>query len=428
MGLESAVSLPCGRHHVTVRLPRGASGRVTVLGSRPLDPLSDPAAALAGALEGPIAAPSLARLARGRRSACVVISDITRPVPNRVLLPPILQTLESAGIPAGAITLLVATGMHRPNEGAELLELVGPEIAGRYRIVNHDCRDRSTMRRVATIEGTPVEIDSRFLDAELKVVTGLIEPHGFAGFSGGGKSVLPGLASFETMAFLHSYALLERPGVAIGRVEGNPFRDHIDHVCGAVGVDFAVNVLLDRERHIAGLFAGDVREAFRVGCRRAGEHQFLTATRPADLVVTCGGGYPLDQTFYQATKGLLAAQELVRPGGTMLLVAGCAEGLGGAEFCEVLRRSGTAAGFRARYADPDHFTIDQWGAQAFFRTLEHAGTVLVYAPGLRREDVEPLGVTWVEEPEAAVAQALEICETAYVVPEGPYVSARRTDA
>jgi nickel-dependent lactate racemase len=236
--------------------------------------------------------------------------------------------------------------------------------------------------------------------------------------------VLPGLASFETMTFLHSYALLDRPEVALGRVEGNPFRQHIDEVCRAAGADFLVNALLDRERRITGLFAGDVREAFLAGCARAAQNQVLSLDRRADLVVTTGGGHPLDQTLYQASKALLTARDMVRPGGTVLLVAGCGEGLGGKEFCEVVRRSGSPAGFRERYGNPDNFVIDQWGAQAFFRTLEQTGPVLLYAPCLCRDEVESFGLTWVEDLDTTLAQALQTHEIAYVVPEGPYLSAR----
>lgn len=417
------VTLPCGREALPVRLP-DEGHRVTVLESRTPKPLTDPAGVLRRALEAPVGTPPLAELAAGRRSACVVVSDITRPVPNRVLLPEILGTLETAGIPRDAITLLIATGMHRPNEGPELVELLGGETARTYRVINHDCGDRAAVRRVATIDGVPVEINRHYLDAELKILTGLIEPHAFAGFSGGGKSVLPGLASRETVTFMHSYALLARPEVALGRVEGNPFRQHVDTVCRAAGADFLVNVLIDRNRRITGIFAGGVREAFRAGCAEAAEQQLLPLERRADLVITTGGGYPLDQTLYQAIKGLVAAREMVRPGGTVLLVAGCEEGFGGTGFAEILRASGSPEGFRRRHGDPARFAMDQWGAQAFFQTLEHAGPVLLYAPGLRREEVEAVGLVKVDDLGAAVAEALAADDAIYVVPEGPYVTAR----
>ncbi|MHB8765548.1 MAG: lactate racemase domain-containing protein, partial [Deferrisomatales bacterium] len=349
---------------------------------------------------------------------------ITRPVPNPVLLPPLLGVLEAAGIPRAAITLLVATGMHRPNEGAELDELLGPELPRRYRVVNHDCHDPAGLGRVTELEGHPVEINRRYLEADLKVLTGLIEPHAYAGFSGGAKSIAPGLASFATMKFLHSYALLARPEVELGRVEGNPFREHLDRVRAAAGADFLVNAVIDGQRRIVGLFAGHPCQAFRAGCDLAARHQIAVLDRLADLVVTTGGGHPLDRSLYQASKGLVTACTMVRPGGTVVLVADCTEGLGSGGFAEVLRTARTPAGFRALYSDPARFTVDQWAAQAFFRALEHAGRVLLCSPGLSREESAAVGLEGLDDLDRAVAHTLAGGGTVVVAPEGPYVSAR----
>lgn len=416
------VDLPCGREKVRLRLSEGARARAAVVETLPFPPLPDPEGAVAEALRAPLGAEPLERLARGRRSACVVVSDGTRPVPNRVVLPPLLRALEAAGLPREAVTLLVATGMHRPATAAEVAELLGPDVAGGYRVVSHDCRDRAALRRVDSVEGTPIEVNRTYLDADLKILTGLIEPHSFAGFSGGGKSVVPGLASFETMAFLHSYAMVERLEGALGRVRGNPFRAHVHRACRLAGVDFIVNVLVDRDRRIGCVVAGDVEEAFLAGCEAAGRHQTVRVERPADLVLTTGGGAPLDRSFYQANKGLVAARGFLRPGGTLALVAGCEEGLGAPGFVEVVRRSGSAAGFRERYGRPEHFTADQWAAQAVFQTLEHAGRTLVYAPGLSRQELAFLGIEKVEDPSALEAEIEASEGRVCLVPEGPYVS------
>lgn len=415
--------LPCGRERRVLRVPEAAAGRVRVLAAAPVEPLADPSAALAALLEDPIGTPALAALAAGRRSACVVVSDRTRPVPNPVLLPPLLGVLEAAGVPREAVTLLVATGMHPPTRGADLEALLGPDLVRRYRVVNHDCRDSGALGRVATIEGHPIEINRRYLEADLKVLTGLIEPHAYAGFSGGAKAIAPGLASFRTVEFLHSYALLARPGVALGRVEGNPFREHLDRVCAAAGADFLVNAVIDRGRRVAGWFAGHPRAAFLAGCDLAARHRIVPIDRPADLVVTTGGGHPLDQSLYQASKGLVTARTMVRPGGVVLLVAGCAEGLGGVGFGRVLREAGSPAGFRARYADPARFAEDQWAAQAYFRTLEHASKVLLCSPGLGREEAAAVGLELVDDLDRTVADLLTGGKTALLAPDGPYVSA-----
>jgi nickel-dependent lactate racemase len=420
------ISLPYGRGSLPLRIPEAFESRVTVLESRPARPLRDPGAELEEALRNPVAFAPLANLAVGKHSACIVVSDITRPVPNAVLLPPVLRVLESAGIARHGITLLIATGMHRPTEGAELVELLGEEIAGSYRVVNHDCRDSAELRQVDVLSGTPIEINRHYLDADLKILTGLIEPHAFAGFSGGGKSVLPGIASFGSMAYMHSYALLDQPGVACGSVAGNPFREDVDRICRAAGADFLVNTTIDAARRITGWFVGDVREAFRRGCDVAAEHQVLPIEVPADLVITTGGGYPLDQTFHQACKGLVSAREMVRAGGTLALAAECTEGLGGAAFCEVVRTSGSAAGFRKHYADPSRFAQDQWTAQAFFQTLEHTGRVALHAPSLPANEVLAFGLEPVADLDGLLETSLREGERVYVVPEGPYVTGYRS--
>ncbi|HSH69954.1 MAG TPA: nickel-dependent lactate racemase [Deferrisomatales bacterium] len=415
------VDLPCGHDAVPLHWDSRTFPHVQVLETVSAPPLPDLGGAVAGALCNPIGSAPLAELARGRRSACVVVSDATRPVPNREILPPLLDTLEAAGVPRHAVTLLIATGMHRASTPEERVEMLGRSVTERYRVVDHDCRDRAELRRVALIDGVPVEINRRYCAAELHILTGMIEPHGFAGYSGGGKSLLPGLASFETMTHMHSFAMVEHPGVDVARLDGNPFRDHIDTVSRAVGVEFIVNVSLDREHRATGVFAGDVREAHRAGCRVVEGHAAVRVDEPADLVVTSGGGHPADATLYQATKGLFAARNLVKPGGTILFVAGCEEGLGSASFGNLVRSVGTPEAFRARYRDPARFVIDQWAVQAYFQVQERTGRILFHSPHLARGVVEPFGLLPVDDPSAELARLLSSHPRAYVVPEGPHL-------
>ena len=178
-------------------------------------------------MASPLGVASLDQLAAKSRTACVVISDITRPAPNKLLLPPILDTLRVAGLGREDICILVATGMHGPTQGEALTELVGPEIAAGYDIVNHDCRADAELHEIMRIEGWPIRVNRRYLEADLKILTGLIEPHPFAGYSGGGKSVLPGIASFDSMRFMHSFALVDDPRVAAANLEDNPFQDYV---------------------------------------------------------------------------------------------------------------------------------------------------------------------------------------------------------
>jgi nickel-dependent lactate racemase len=360
-------------------------------------------------------------LARGKKSACVVVSDITRPVPNRLILPPLLAAIERAGVPRREVTILIATGMHRPNTGDELEELLGREVAAGWRVVNHDCRDSAALEVVDTIQGAPMAINRLYLKAELKIVTGLIEPHPFAGFSGGAKSILPGLAGLASMKHMHSFAMVDDPRLASARLEGNPFQEQVQRVGRRAGLDFLLNVVIDRERRPVGVFAGSFPAAFDQGCALAARQTVIKVERPFDLVVTSGGGHPLDATLYQASKGLMAARTIARPGGAVLWVAGCAEGLGGEEYCRMVSGCASLAGFRAVYGDPDNFAVDQWGAQVYFQCLEHLGRVLLYSPGLGASQARSFGLEWVDELPAAWERLLASHRRVAVMPEGPYL-------
>jgi nickel-dependent lactate racemase len=417
------IKIPHHKEFITLELPPATADKTRVIsGPGHNAPAIGPAEILA-ALQEPIGTATLAVLAQGKRSACIVISDITRPVPNKLLLPPLLNTLEAAGIDRENICILIATGMHRPNEGEELIELVGAEIAANYQIINHDCHDRDNLRQILTIDGANIEVNGHYLDAELKILTGLIEPHPFAGFSGGGKSILPGISSFNTMRFMHSFALVDHPQVETARIQGNPFRQHINSVCSAAGVDFIVNVILDHNKQPTAVFAGDQIDAFEAGCATAAQNAVVKIGEPADLVITSGGGYPLDATFYQSTKGLIAAGQILRPGGTILLIAGCSEGLGSQSYRDIIDSAkGSPAEFRRIYSDPDNFIIDQWGAQVYFQTLEKADRILLYAPGLTQDQLTPFGVELIADLDATLSQLCAESEQIYIVPEGPYVA------
>lgn len=387
----------------------------------PLAPLPDPAAAVRYALAHPIESPPLGQLARGHSSACIVISDVTRPVPNQVILPPLLETLEAAGIAREAITILIATGMHRPNLGEELAQMVGRDIMANYRIVNHFCRDPENYRRIDVIDGAPIEVNRHYLDAGLRILTGLIEPHFYAGFSGGRKAILPGISSFETMKFMHSYRMIDHPRVANCLLDGNPFHQNGLRICEMAGVDFIVNVVLNKHREVGGVFAGHYDAAHRAGCAVVERHSTAAVDEPFDLVITSGGGFPLDATFYQVSKALTCARNVLRKGGDILVICGCREGLGGREFSAILRSAGSFAEFRERYRDPKDFVIDQWCAQSIYQALDHAGQVYIYSPGLAGEDVEKMGAIQVTDLQLTVDRLAARSRRVAVSPEGPYV-------
>jgi len=414
---RNKVRLLCGKGTADVEVPDSAA----ILEMQALEPLPDPEGAVREALAAPIESLPLAQVAQGRTSACIVISDITRPVPNRTILPPMLELLESSGIPRESITILIATGMHRPNVGDELEYLVGPEVMGRYNIVNHFCRDADNYRKVDEIDGAPIEINRHYLDADLKILTGLIEPHFYAGYSGGRKAILPGISSFGTMKFMHSYKVIEHPKVTNCLLDDNPFHQYGLRVCELAGVDFILNVVLNRDRKIGGVFAGDLDQAHRAGCEVVRQHSTAPVDGPVDLVVTSGGGFPLDATFYQISKALICAKDILRKDGAIVVACGCDEGLGGPEFSGILRTVTSPREFSQRHSDPKDFVIDQWCAQNIYQALEHAGRIYVYSPGLASEDIERMGAVKVEDLQSTIDDLLPRYPRVAVSPEGPYV-------
>ena len=412
-----------GEKPVEIQFPES----VSILEMKPLERIPDPEAAVCEALANPIESVPLADMARDRENACVVISDFTRPVPNKVILPPLLKTLEDSGIPKKDITILIATGMHRPNLGEELDDLVGPEIARSYNIVNHYCRKSETYRKIDEIDGAPIEINNHYLNADLKILTGLIEPHFYAGYSGGRKAILPGISSFETMKFMHSYEMIDHPKVTNCILEGNPFHEYGIRVTELTGADFILNVVIDQSREVAGVFAGHYNHAHVAGCEMVYRHSVIDLDRRVDMVVTSGGGYPLDATFYQISKALICAKDILKRGGTIVVVCECREGLGGPEFCEIMKSGCGPQEFCENYADPKDFVIDQWCSQSIYQTVAHAGPIYVYAPALSDDDVKAMGMIPMDDLQGTLNRLLAEHEDVMVIPEGPYVVGRARD-
>lgn len=416
------VRLEYGRSGLEVDLPD--RNVVKCLHYQPAAPLDDPAAAIAARLAAPIGTPPLAELARGRKDACVVVSDVTRPVPNAVLLPPILTTLEAAGIPREQILVLVATGLHRPNQGDELVEMLGPFVTANYRVENHFGRELAQHTHLGdSPRGVPIWIDSRYVAADLKITTGLIEPHFMAGFSGGRKLICPGLAALETIRHWHGPEFLEHANARAGCLEGNPVHEENTWIARRTGCDFIVNTVIDDRRQILHVVAGDMQAAFLDGV--AFVRRLVVDTVPAavDIVVTSSAGYPLDATYYQSVKGMVAALPIVKRGGTIVLAARISEGVGSAEFCRIYEDHPTLDGFMRAILAKQYFQLDQWQLEEFVKAARHA-EIRVVTEGLPAETLRRLHVEPAASVEAAVAEALARHgpqATIAVIPKGPYV-------
>ncbi len=387
-----------------------------------MPPVVDPEASLVEALEHPIGSPSLSTVARSAKNACIVISDITRPVPNKVLLPPLLRTLETCGIERSRITILIATGLHRASSRQELVAMVGTDILDRYQVEDHHARVSTEHQLLGyTRKETPVYIDRRYWEADIKITTGFIEPHLMAGFSGGRKLIAPGCAGEITIKALHSPQFLEDPGCCEGGIEGNPLHEELLEIAGMAGHDFMVNVSLNESRKITGLFAGDLLAAHKAGVDFVRNSVRATIPSPADIVVTTSAGYPLDLTFYQAVKGMTAALPVLRKGGLLIIAAECAEGLGSAEFTTMATSFSSSSQFvETIMSNP--VVIDQWQLEECAKAVRHAEVVLV-SPNIHRNFGRKLFIRTAEAVEGAIAEGLKTLgsdATLAVIPKGPY--------
>lgn len=363
------VKLKYGTHGLTLNFPETPNFQ-GILYPEEAPPLVDPPASVAAALDAPIATESLGDLARGRKDAVIVISDITRPVPNTLLLPLIIAQLEAAGIPGEQITILIATGIHRPNEGEELERLVGAEIANSYRVINHFSKNLDEMVLVGKVgDGVPAYVNKTYVDADLKILTGFIEPHMWAGFSGGRKSILPGISSVKTLEFMHGPEMVAHPQTRYGVLEGNPFHQAGLDIMAKAGADFIVNVTLDTDKRVTGVFAGDPIEAHQAGVNFLRQHCVKTLDQPLDFVVTTNAGAPLDCNLYQTSKGLSGVSSATREGGVILIATECLEGFGSEEYRAVFEHVTTPAEFIRKLMKKEFFVPDQWCAQETYQVM-----------------------------------------------------------
>jgi nickel-dependent lactate racemase len=397
-------------------------GFVGVLTPSEPEPLADPAAAVERGLTAPLNSQPLGEIARGRGSACVVISDSTRPVPNTLLLPPILQTLVAAGVPREQTLILVATGIHRASTPEEVVRLVGPEIAREYRVVDHDSRARAEMVEVGKIrDAVPALVNRRYVEAELKILAGFIEPHMWAGYSGGRKSILPGISSLETLQFMHGPEMVAHPDTAYGKLDGNPFHEAGLEVMALAGAEFVVNVTLDTGKRVTGVFCGDPVTAHRRGCDFLGEHCVRELDAPLDFIVTTNAGAPLDCNLYQTVKGITGAAPAVRPGGDILIASQCPEGAGSPEYRKILEMVDTPAAFLERVMAKAFFVPDQWCAQETYQVMKDR-RVWIYTEGLPAAELERYHFRPVAEVAGGVRDLLARHGPAArwaVVPDGP---------
>ncbi len=413
------IRLAYGKTGLSIELPDSA--RVSVVEPRFVPGLPDPQGAVRRALAAPIGSPRLRDRVRPGEKVGIAFSDITRPMPYPLLLPALREELSA--LPDARIVLFNATGTHRANTPEELRSILGAEAAGRHRIVQNDARDTDSHVRVGcTSRGRDIRIHREFMACDARILTGFIEPHFFAGFSGGGKAVMPGLASLETILANHSAGHMDHPEVRWGVTRGNPLWEEVEEAAGLARPTFLLNVTLNRRREITGVYAGDFREAHARGCAAVREAAMVAVEEPFDIVIGSNSGYPLDLNLYQAVKGMSAAAQVVREGGAIILAADCWDGIPEhGEYGKLLREGADLDGLLARIRAPGFRRQDMWQVQ-IQALIRRRAELYLYSDNLSDEQIRGAHLEPCRSIEATVAGLLRrhgaqasIC----VLPEGP---------
>jgi nickel-dependent lactate racemase len=413
------VRLAYGRHGLPVDFP---AERTTVVTPRHQPAAADPAAVLRDALRRPVAGPPLRELVRPGRTVAVSLCDVTRPQPREAMVRALLAELAGVLDPRD-LTLLVATGTHRANTDAELRSMLGDELVDSLRIVNHDARDTGSLTWCGVHgNGVPVWLNREWVAADVRITTGFVEPHFFAGFSGGPKLVAPGLAGLETVLTLHDATRIGSTRATWGVCEGNPVHDDVRAIAAATGVTFAFDVTLNGDQEIVEAFGGPVDRMHAVARERVRATAMSPVDRRFDIVVTSNAGYPLDQNLYQAVKGMSAAATVVAPGGLIICAAQCADGFPDhGSFREVLASAASPADLLATIAARPRTVPDQWQVQVLARLLTGA-RIGVYSDYLDDEALRSAHLFKVDDIAAAVAEEVDRVgagATVCVLPEGP---------
>ena len=417
-------SFAFGKQGIEVSIPD--SVHAETIQCRSAQALGDVAAALNDALDYPIGCEPVEKMAAGKRTVAISVCDITRPAPNSTTLPPLLARLHRAGIPVEGVTILIATGLHRGATHDEIRTILGQEIASKYRVVNHDATRLDQHRHLGTtLAGTPVYIDDRLLAADLHITLGFIEQHLMLGFSGGRKLIVPGVAAQETIKVIHSPRFMREPLATEGSIANNPLHHELIEIAAMARHDFILDVTLTKDRRISGVFAGDPVKAHAAGVEFIERTSLNRIDEPFDAAITSSAGYPLDLTFYQTIKGITAAAHLVKPGGTILLIGECSEGIGSPAFAKMLADfTGNQEFLEAIRSTP--VVHDQWQMERLAMAgLKHK--LLFYTPGARPEQIGCLAAQWCGTLDDAVARliaSLPAGGRVALIPEGPYTYAR----
>jgi nickel-dependent lactate racemase len=399
------VTIAYGERGLSVPLPDDA----VVITPTNLPGLDDERGAIIDAVR-----PLVADATGSARRVAVVFPDLTRPMPNRTVLPPLLAELEAAGLGPDEVTLLCATGTHRQATADEMAALIGDDLVSRYCVRDHQATDPDHVE-VGEVDGVAVRLDRAYVEADVRIVTGFVEPHFFAGFSGGPKGVCPGLAALSTILEAHSPTRIADPRATWTVIDGNPVHDFVRAATALCPPTFSVDVAINQEREVTAVFAGPLPDAHRDACAFVERTSVQRVPGRFDVVVSTNAGYPLDRNLYQAVKGMAAAERVVAPGGTIVMAAACADGVpSSGEFGRIL----ATASSRDELRHPRTGGLDVWQTQVMARVLDQA-RVQLRADGLTDDEVRAAHLEPVDDVGAAVAAALPPGGRVCVLPFGP---------
>lgn len=410
------VKLAYGKSGHIVNVPDG----VTVIRSKYVQGLKDEIGEIRRSIENPIGTGRLADKVKQDSTVAIVVSDITRPVPSDKILPPLLD--EISVVNKENITIIVATGTHRPNTTEELCQMLGEDIVENYSVINHNAFDKDTLISIGkNALGNEVWVNKAYMEADVKILTGFIEPHFFAGFSGGRKSVFPGIIGQSNLKTNHGVHMIDNPLARYGILEGNPIHEEMLGTALMTGVDFIVNVSLNSEHQITGVFSGDLVEAHKQGVKFVKDVSMQQVPSMYDIVITTNSGYPLDQNLYQSVKGMSAVEGIVKAGGAIIIASECSDGVGSDEFCHILGSRDTPAELMEMIHNPDFYMDAQWQVQILARILSNF-QVYLYSDGIS-EDVAKkchlVPITSIEETIEKLQKRFGPGAKIAVMPEGP---------
>jgi len=416
---KKTIHLAYGKKGLDIEVPDHAA----VIEPKYIKGIPDEQAGLLDALRNPINSPPLRDIAKAGQTVAIVHTDITRATPNERILPPVLSELESAGIKREDIVLINALGTHRPQTEEELKSMLSEDIVANYQCIQHDGNDDANLVHLGKTKfGHEVRINRRFIEADLRILTGFIEPHFFAGFSGGPKGVLPSIAGAESVLDNHGAKMIGHPKATWGMTSGNPIWEEMLEAATMANPSFILNITMNRDKKITGVFAGEMAAAHKAGTTFVKECAMAPVPHEFDIVITSNSGYPLDLNLYQAVKGMSAASQIIKQGGSIIVAAECWDGIPEhGEFARLLREAESPAKLLAQIESPGFGCADQWQAQ-IQAGIQLKADVYVRADGLTNKQITESLLKPCNKIEDTLAELIEKYDhrpTICVLPEGP---------